>query len=195
MFHWHRSLYQGAKLAAAIFVTVLVLTGAVPAAAQQVATESQIKTAFVFNFLKFITRPETAFFDANSPLEFCMVSGETLSGELLGLDGAVATGRTVRVREVSPSPEGNFSVAGCHVLYLGTQGTQLIQDAVLLELSQDTLTIGDVPGFAEAGGMVNFFEFEQRVRFEINIEVVNSSSLRFSPELLSLARIIGGGAE
>ena len=52
------------------------------------------------------------------------------------------------------------------------------------------LLVGEEPGFAEQGGTVNFFLEENRIRFEINIEVAKQDQLKISSKLLSLAKIV-----
>ncbi|MCH8052813.1 MAG: DUF4154 domain-containing protein [Planctomycetes bacterium] len=53
--------------------------------------------------------------------------------------------------------------------------------------------ISEVAGFASAGGTVNFFREEGRVRFEINIDAAKRQRLSFSAKLLKLARLVHDG--
>jgi hypothetical protein len=51
------------------------------------------------------------------------------------------------------------------------------------------LTIGDAPGFAKRGGIINFTLEENRVRFEVNVEAAKNAVLTISSRLLALAKI------
>jgi hypothetical protein len=53
-----------------------------------------------------------------------------------------------------------------------------------------TLTVGDVDGFAAAGGMIGFVFEQNRVRFEINPGAAEQAGIRINAKLLNLARII-----
>ncbi|MCX5637000.1 MAG: YfiR family protein, partial [Planctomycetota bacterium] len=50
------------------------------------------------------------------------------------------------------------------------------------------LTISEMEGFIEKGGMINFITEESKVRFEINDSAAKKSGLQISSKLLSLAK-------
>jgi len=52
------------------------------------------------------------------------------------------------------------------------------------------LTIGDAPGFARRGGIMNFILEDNKVRFEVNVEAAKDADLTISSRLLTLARIV-----
>ena len=45
-------------------------------------------------------------------------------------------------------------------------------------------------GFADGGGIINFIEENNKVRFEINAEAARRTGLNISSELLKLARLV-----
>ena len=50
------------------------------------------------------------------------------------------------------------------------------------------LTISEVNGFIEQGGIINFIIVNDKIRFEINERVAKESGLKISSKLLRLAR-------
>ena len=52
------------------------------------------------------------------------------------------------------------------------------------------LTVGDVEGFAERGGAINFTLHSRRVRFEINPVRAEQAHLKMSSQLLKLATLV-----
>ncbi|HPA73163.1 MAG TPA: YfiR family protein, partial [Spirochaetota bacterium] len=50
------------------------------------------------------------------------------------------------------------------------------------------LHFADTPGFAERGVMINLFRSGSYVRFEINMDEVKKSPLKFSSKLLVLSK-------
>jgi hypothetical protein len=53
------------------------------------------------------------------------------------------------------------------------------------------LTVSDIPRFAERGGMIEFINREDRIRFTVNIASIEDARLTVSSELLKVAaRII-----
>jgi hypothetical protein len=52
------------------------------------------------------------------------------------------------------------------------------------------LTVGEIQGFPDDGGVINFRLEDSRVRFEINLEAAGRAHLRISSRLLSLAQAV-----
>jgi hypothetical protein len=65
--------------------------------------------------------------------------------------------------------------------------------AILRELrQQNILTVSDIDGFCEAGGMIGLVPIQNRLGFEINLGAVRQAQLTVSSQLLKLARTIHG---
>jgi hypothetical protein len=73
-------------------------------------------------------------------------------------------------------------------------------DALLAaSAGKPVLTVSDIPGFLDRGGMIQFLVQDNRVRFSVNLRPVARSSISLSSELLKVAvavngRSSGGGA-
>ena len=149
--------------------------------AEPTSSEYAVKVAFIFNFLKFIQWPVGAFRDASEPVSVCVKEKSDLDGPIETLQGKTVQDRSVQVRRITGGdPQGR-----CNVVYFGAQ------PAGAGDLAQKyTVTIGDAPHFANAGGIVNFFREGERLRFEINIEAARQADVQFSADMLRLARII-----
>jgi len=52
------------------------------------------------------------------------------------------------------------------------------------------LTVGDTPGYAKQGCMIDFLMEDNKVRFEINAGAASLANLKISSKLLSLAKIV-----
>ena len=69
------------------------------------------------------------------------------------------------------------------------------QDAVAAGLrGASVLTVSDVDGFIDAGGMIQFISEDNHIRFLINVEAPVHARLKLSSKLLSLARVPGKSA-
>jgi hypothetical protein len=77
-----------------------------------------------------------------------------------------------------------------HVIFVNRSEIRQVQS--ILRTLKDTgiLTIGDMSGFAEQCGIINFYLKSGKVRFEINIEASHRENLQISSKLLRLARIV-----
>jgi hypothetical protein len=76
--------------------------------------------------------------------------------------------------------------SGCDVLFVpaGVPAAPLLHDA----RTRPILTVGESETFLRAGGIVNFFMDDGKVRFEINQDAASRAQLRISSRLLRLAR-------
>jgi hypothetical protein len=54
---------------------------------------------------------------------------------------------------------------------------------------KNVLSIGEAEQFLWTGGVIRFYEEDNRVRFEINLEAANLARLKISSKLLRLAKI------
>ncbi len=163
----------------AILLLGWAMSATVPAGAQPASAEA-VKAAFVLNFTKFVEWPDSAFESRGSPLVLCVAGVDaSLHDALSELDGRAVQGRTLTVRRAQrPS-----AAEGCHAAYLS--------DLAAADAGAGMLTIGDAPEFAARGGMIGLFDEGGKVRFEINLQSVQRSQLRFSAQLMKLARIAG----
>jgi hypothetical protein len=52
------------------------------------------------------------------------------------------------------------------------------------------LTVSEIEGFAQRGGIINFIIVEKKIRFEINPDAAKQVGIHISSQLLQLARIV-----
>ena len=59
---------------------------------------------------------------------------------------------------------------------------------LLLEPRAPALTVGDVPGFLAAGGMIELLIDNDSVRFDVNLVALRGQHIRLPAQVLKLAR-------
>jgi hypothetical protein len=59
---------------------------------------------------------------------------------------------------------------------------------LLVEPRQPALTVGDVPGFLAAGGMIELLIDNDSVRFDVNQSALREKNIRLPSQVLKLAR-------
>lgn len=154
---------------------------------QEQAGEYQVKAAFLFNFGKFVEWPESSFGGKSSPFSICVL-GEDPFGTALDqtLEGKQLSNHPVRImRTMDPT-----TVRQCQIVFVsGSEKSQL--SAVFRVLrGSNALLVGELPGFAVAGGAIEFTLEDNHVRFAINPEAVQRAGLQISSQLLALAKIV-----
>lgn len=156
-----------------------------------VGSEYEVKLGFIYNFLYFVTWPQAAFEGHPDLLIFCFSSTNPTSDALYKLDGKSIKGREIKV---VPYQDG-ACIEQSNVLFFATQDTKRIQQALELTEGLSILTIGEVEGFTRMGGVINFFEERNRLRFQVNIDAARRSELRMSSQLLGSAQIVNEDPE
>jgi hypothetical protein len=76
----------------------------------------------------------------------------------------------------------------CHVLYVSGVAAGHSPQIVGPLRDLPVLTISDVQGFAEVGGIAQFFFEHGQLRFSVEIESARRAHLQISSRLLALAR-------
>ena len=157
----------------------------VPRASAQ--SEDQIMAAFLFNFARYVEWPKDAFDRNDMPVNICMLSTKEF-GDVVSrtVSGKTVADRSVVVRWTADLPEAT----GCHILFIGREFDKSHTEAVAKLGGMSVFTVADQEGFAQAGGIANFFRVENRIRFEINPRAAKNAGLKISSRLLRLAKVV-----
>jgi uncharacterized protein DUF4154 len=174
----------------AVLLTLLLTTHLVATQegrAQGALTEYQVKAAYLFNFLKFVEFPNESFADPLAPIIIGIVGDDPFGSAL----PQVVTGKTVQGRDlVIRSYRAGEDLRGAHILYISASEKKRLPVILSSLHGSSVLTVADMDGFLEAGGMIQFLNENDRVRFAINVDATNRARLKMSSKLLSLAKVV-----
>uniref|UniRef100_UPI00272E88B7 YfiR family protein n=1 Tax=Geoalkalibacter sp. TaxID=3041440 RepID=UPI00272E88B7 len=143
--------------------------------------EYEAKAAFLFNFAKFVLWPQPT--RTEEPLRIGILGANPFGATIHHLEESSIGGRPVRV----VFPENRDEIRACQVLFISrSEAPRLTRRLADLE-GFPVLTVSDLDGFTEAGGMIGLLLHNNRIRFEINLAAAQQAGLSFSSKLLSLA--------
>jgi hypothetical protein len=168
---------------AALFVAAAL--GRPVAHGEEPLSEYKLKAAFLYNFTKFIEWPTNAFDKTNAPLVIG-IAGDNPFGDHLE--------RTIRGKKINEHPLVLKQVRSltdsrvCHVLFISRSERRRAPEILAGLKGYSVLTVGEWPGFLEAGGMISFVIEEDKIRFDISDSAARRAGLRISSKLLNLAR-------
>lgn len=151
-------------------------------------SESQVKAAYVYNFIKFAAWPNALPNDGSVTL--CVLGGDVLGGALSGLDGASANGRVLHVVQRVGVPDRELR--SCRVLFIGSSERARFVSIIKSLGDAPVLTVSDIDDFAERGGCIGLRYRDNRIVFEINLAAVRKAGLRLPGQLLNLASYVFG---
>ena len=171
---------------ATIAIVFAVLALVLPARADEPSREYQIKAAFIYNFVQFIEWPSSAFQSDSSPITIGILGSNPFGDTLEHIvQGKVVNGRTLAVRYFSRIEDVNQ----CQVLFVDSSDQNFLKALNDQLKDKNVLSIGEAEQFLWTGGVIRFYEEDNRVRFEINLEAANLARLKISSKLLRLAKI------
>jgi hypothetical protein len=170
-----------------MLLLILTPTGKSFAADPQTLSEYQIKAGFLFNFTRFVVWPESAFVTATSPILAC-VAGETPLTDLVTdvAVGKVVNGRAVSIKRVKVSDD----LRRCNLLFISAAEERRTPEILASLKKTNTLTVSETPGFAQAGGMINFSIQENKVKLELNLDAATRAGLKVNSKLIAVSRLV-----
>jgi hypothetical protein len=183
------------RLRAVVALLPILLAG-VTLNAQNTSGSSEylIKAGFIYNFANLVQWPSTSFAQPDSPIVI-VILGEDHFGTTLdhALEGKKVNARPFvikRARSVSELQRALGPQKECQILYVSSSEMSHLSEAIQMLKGVPVLTIGETPGFAKNGGIINLILEDNKVRFEVNVQAAKDADLNISSRLLALARII-----
>jgi hypothetical protein len=155
-----------------------VLLGASCAFAQGASNGAAIKARVALEVSRFAEMPAEP---ARVPgaLRLCVAVRGKPPGALLDLAHEKVRAQAVEVQIGPP-------FTACDVIYMHSSFADWRR--LLAEPRAPALTVGDVPGFLAAGGMIELLIDNDSVRFDVNLTALRAQHIRLPAQVLKLAR-------
>ena len=178
-------LYGLLRIMRCLLAVMLLSAPAITMADETQISEYRVKSAFLYNFFRFVTWPETTLQD-RTEFSLCVIGTDPFGTQLDKLTGKTVHNHKLVVRRLNSLA----MVDDCQLVYIGENIT--LADVLLLVREQPVLTVSDAADFIEQGGIIQFKLVQSKVRFRINMDAANTAGLRISSKLLSLATSVTG---
>ncbi len=154
-------------------------------AAAAVSREYDLKAVFLYNLVSFVQWPASAFASPDAPLvigvagpdPFGTVLDEVVANEYVGK-------HPILVRRFHRGED----VADCHLVFIAESDPRRVTNLLREMRGKPVLTVGDRPGFLEAGGMIGFATRGDQLQLFVNRDAVQRAELVLSSKLLELAQ-------
>jgi hypothetical protein len=151
----------------------------------EVPLEQEVKAAYVYNFVKFVTWPAESPLTRSPALTICILDDDPLAD---AVDATVrdrrVEGRPLAVRRFRKADE----VVPCAVLFVSRGMAGRLPQLLEQLRGWPVLTVSDAEGFTSQGGVISLFLEDKRIGFEIGVAAAQAAGLRISSKLLRLSR-------
>lgn len=176
---------------------MIICMGSTPVTARQKPMETRleykIKASFLYNFLFYVTWPETGPGNADRPRDSKIVigmMGKDPFGDFFKIvEGKKVFNKRIVIRRFKAGTHPSL-LSQCHILFISASLKPVVAD--ILESIEDypVLTVSEIQGFAQKGGMINFVAMENNVSFEINRNAAAKVGITLSSKILRVAASI-----
>lgn len=177
-------VFRNPLLWVVVFVSSIAIA-AVNNNAADTSREYHLKAAFLRYVAKFVTWPES-----NMPKDFINIClyGEIPSMKgLNSINGREVEGRSLLVRPIKSLDDAKQE---CQILFVTDSEKPNLDSIISTMKAQPVLSFGDMEGFAEMGGAMNFYIVNNRMAIMINQETVAESNLSIHPRMLKLVTVV-----
>ena len=143
--------------------------------------EQTARAAALRNVAKFVEWPSGW---RTSSFVIAVAADDAFVEVLLGLARTTRLhDREIQVRRLEPSEDHCL----CEILFVSAEEGQRVSALLHHARGNNVLTIGETTAFLREGGIVRLFRDDDRLRLQISTKNMESSGLRISSRLLSLA--------
>jgi hypothetical protein len=147
------------------------------------AGEYQVKTAYLYNFAKYVDWPTNSSDGHPSAITICVLGKSPFGDALNSIAGKMIKGRRVSILHITRIEEQQE----CDILFVCASEKTRLGQILASVASRPILTVSGIKHFVDSGGMIGFSIVNDKIRFEINQRSVHRSGLRISAQLLKLA--------
>jgi hypothetical protein len=152
------------------------------------APEYRVKAAFLYKFATYIRWPASTPADDATPFVIGVMGRDPFGAALHDVvRGQTVRGRVIRLRALSRVEDA----LQCDLVFVSSSERANLGQIFGLLRGSPVLTVSDMDGFTEQGGMIGLATTEDlHIRFNINKAAIERAGLRASSRLLHLARIV-----
>jgi hypothetical protein len=176
-----------------LFILLLCIVPAANASAEQSLQllEQEIKAGLLYNFLKYTDWPAGAV--QPSSMVVCVFGDDPFDGYLKPMAGRTVNQREIAIRILHAIGDAG----GCQLLFLNASEKEQWPQLRASLSGKSVLTVSDLKGFSDMGGMIEFSHKNDHVSVNLNMDAVAAAQLHVQERLLNLVSIThqAAGAE
>ncbi len=150
------------------------------------ASEYQIKAVFLYKFLFFADWPQDTIDNSEGTIIIGILGKDSFGDAFESVEGETVYDRKLVIKRFKKGSEAD-SLKNCHLLFISSSLEKSMEGILKSLKKYPVLTVSEMDGFGELGGMINFIKKGDYVRFEINKEAAGRVGIRFRSKLLRVA--------
>lgn len=158
-----------------------------PVLQEKTAEEYDLKAAHIYNLAKFIGWPQEVRPAEGRPFRIGIYGKDPSRGSIRSaLAGKAADGAPIEVESFTEAAQA----AGYLIVFIPAQEKDAEVGLFKALQGRPVLTLGEREGFVQAGGAINFYTENKKIRIECDSEALSKAGFTISSKLLRLMRIV-----
>ncbi|MCP3850119.1 MAG: YfiR family protein [Gammaproteobacteria bacterium] len=145
--------------------------------------DALLKAIFIYKISKFVTWPEGA---RPSSLILCTLGHDKLVNAFSFVAENVAPKQALSLRSI----DDKLSTDHCQLIYIAASERGSFRSLDIITHKNPILTISELAGFVQSGGIVELSDNNKKMQFDINLDAALANGLNISSGLLKLARYV-----
>ena len=151
--------------------------------AQEPVNPAKVRTAYLYQFMRFIDWPEKDTSTGNDSNVICIPSRSNEFGYLDLITQKTVNDRAISIERI----DDTTPLTLCQILYLVNLKPNEQKHYVKKAQNLPILTIGNSSKFLATGGIIAFNVGKGQVTFSVNLKVAGQASLKISANMLDVA--------
>lgn len=154
------------------------------------AEEYEIKAAFLYNLGNYLKFPANVLSDRDTEQNFfiCILGRDPFQQNIdSAAEDEKIQGHPVQVKRLQRVQE----VDGCHLLFISDSERSRLKNLFQTLARRPILTVGDTDDFIEQGGMIKFYNDNNKIRLALDLEKVRAVDIKPSANLLKIVKLYG----
>ncbi len=172
------------RITAALTVLFCLMGCCGPLRAEDRELEYKVKAAFLLNFARFTTWPESSVNNADPQFSLCVLGSDPFGPALNGVESKEIAGKNIDLRHPATVADG---LGQSRLLFVSNSKQANLERILPLIAGQPIVTVSDIEGFATSGGTFELKDKDGRLSFVVNNTNAKESGIRISSSLLNLA--------
>jgi hypothetical protein len=172
----------------------LMMGLASPALVGADVSEYTVKSAYLFNFARFVDWPDNAFAKSTSPLVIGIVGDDPFGSALT----EAVNGKSVGTHPLAVKRFGAYdkSLAGslkkCQILFVSYSEKDNAREILQSLEGAPVLTVSEIEKFLPLGGMILFDQDGEKIVLDVNPNKATDAGMTISSKLLSVSKLYKG---
>ncbi len=153
--------------------------------------KTTLKALYTYQFGKFTQWPDNRLNINTKQFQYCILGQNQFSQQMMRMFiGKTVQGLPMNIKIFDSGLVPKTVLSNCHVLFISKSERHRLT-TIFASLKQvPVLTISDIDGFSNQGGMITLTEKQGKIHFQINPKAIQLTGVSMSSKIMELAEIV-----